>query len=72
MAGNKPGPDPKGRRSQITLRLPEAQAALYKAAAEHEGLSMGDYLTLRLAEAHDLEPPAYLRRVRGERLPMAM
>jgi hypothetical protein len=52
--------------------LPEAQAALYKAAAEREGLSMGDYLTLQLALAHDLDPPAYLRRVPGETLPMAM
>ena len=72
MAGNKPGPDPKGRRSQITLRLPEAQAALYKTAAHQQGLSLGDYLTLQLALAHELDVPAYLRRVPGEKLPMAM
>ena len=73
MAGNRPGPDPKGRRSQITLRLPEAHCALYKDAATAQGLSLGDYLTLCLAEAHGLEIPAYLRRVPGAvTLPMAM
>jgi predicted HicB family RNase H-like nuclease len=62
MAGKKPGPVPRGPRSQFTLRLPPGHRALYKAHADAEGISLADYITRALAEMHDLDLPAYLQR----------
>jgi hypothetical protein len=61
----KPGPQPKGDRSQITLRLPTDHRELYVVAARTAGLPLSDYLTLVLARAHHLPVPACVR-TKGE------
>jgi hypothetical protein len=72
----KPGPVPKGDRSQFTLRVPKPHREVYERAALDAGYrSLSDYLAARLAEAHDLEMPkeyALARHDRGEELPLAM
>lgn len=68
MAGNKPGPDSRGPRTQFTLRLPTGHLALYDGQAKSEGISLNDYLTRHLAQAHGLELPSYLNQVPGPQL----
>lgn len=72
MAGTRPGPDPKGDRSQITARMPRDHRAVYEQEAIKAGLPLGDYLALRLARAHGLDDPGYLvPKLRGmEALPL--
>jgi hypothetical protein len=53
----KPGPKPKGDRSQITLRVPTKHRELYAMAAETAGLALSDYLAMVLAKAHHLPVP---------------
>jgi hypothetical protein len=64
MPRAKSGPVPKARRHQFTLRLPEEHYGLYEQAARQQGLSVGDYLAARLAEAHGLPVPDYVDRWR--------
>ena len=68
MAGNTPGPDSRGPRTQFTLRLPTGHLELYTNRARSEGVSVTDYLTRHLAQAHGLELPSYLNRVPGPQL----
>jgi hypothetical protein len=63
-ARRRPGPQPKGTRSQFTLRLPADHAAHYKREAEAEGLSLADYFAVVLARGHGLPEPEYVTRVR--------
>ena len=72
MAGNRPGPEPKGDRKQITVRMPRTQHGIYKEAAGRLGMDLGDYLALQLARAHGLPEPAYINRAKQEPLPMAV
>lgn len=65
MAGHTPGPDPKGRRKQRTIRVPLEQDAVYLAAAKAEGLGYTDYVALVLARHHDLCEPSYIHRAGG-------
>jgi hypothetical protein len=70
MAGHRPGPDPKGDRCQVTVRLPRTNRALYERAAAAVGLPLSDYIALALARAHQLEDPDYLRVPGKEALPL--
>ena len=71
MAGRRPGPDPKGDRSQITLRLPRTHRTVYEHAAKQAGLPLGDYLALRLARAQGLDDPDYIAlKLTDEALPL--
>jgi hypothetical protein len=68
----KPGPKPKGVRSQITLRVPVEHRKVYAEAAEAAGLPLGDYIALALALAHGLAEPEFIRRnTNQEELPLA-
>ena len=62
MARKKPGPAPRGPRSQFTLRLPPGHRDIYKDLADAEGISLADYITRSLAEVHNLDLPSYLQR----------
>jgi hypothetical protein len=53
----KPGPKPKGERSQITLRVPAEHRVIYALTAAAKGLPLNDYLVSVLARAHDLPVP---------------
>lgn len=64
MAGKRPGPDPRGPRSQFTLRLPHGHREIYRELADAEGISLADYITRTLAEVHDLDLPTYLQQPR--------
>ena len=57
----KPGPKPKGVRSQITLRVPAKHRDLYVLAADTAGLALNDYLVAVLARAHHLPVPVEVR-----------
>lgn len=60
----RPGPESKGDRRQFTMRLPAHDFAIYKAAADKQGLSLADYLAGVLAHGHGLPTPTYLYRHR--------
>lgn len=62
----RPGRPPKGRRAQITLRVPIEHAEHYREEATREGLALMDYLARELAKAHELPEPAYLSRSRAQ------
>lgn len=53
----------KGDRHQFTVRVPADQAVEYQREAAKYGLKDSDYLALKLAEVHGLEPPKWLRSV---------
>lgn len=53
---------PKGDRQQFTFRPPHDHLDHYRDLAAREGIPLGDYLALRLAQAHGLPEPAYLTR----------
>ena len=65
MAG-KPGPKPKGKRTQFVGRYPDDHLAVYKARAMAEGIPLGDYLARVMAQAHGLDEPPYLHRSRSQ------
>ncbi len=68
------GPQPKGDRSAITVRIPKTHRALYERAAVEAGVPLGDYIALALARAHQLEDPEYVyrnRNVNQEPLPLS-
>lgn len=68
----KPGQQPKGDRAAITVRVPREHYDTYVAAAQAEGLSLSDYMTLVLCDAHGLRVPDYVRRTRDqEELPIS-
>ena len=62
----KPGQQPKGDRAAITVRVPRAHYDAYVAAAHAAGLSLSDYVTVALCEAHSLDVPDYVRRSRDQ------
>lgn len=65
------GRKPKGKRAQFNFMLPEDHLQLYRELASAEGLPVGDYLTARLAERHDLDVPDYIRRSQAD-LPLPL
>lgn len=71
MAGNKPGPKPKGDRVPITARIPRDHHPRYEQQASDAGLPLCDYVALVMARAHGLPEPEYLSRTRKqEALPL--
>lgn len=62
MAKSTPGPEPKGDRAPVTLRVHRPYRAMYKEAADAAGLSLNDYLDQVLARAHGVPEPPYLAR----------
>lgn len=68
----KRGPKPKGIRTQFTLALPSDHLEFYRAAAAARGMPTGDYIALRLAQAHEFPEPEYISRNRPqEALPIS-
>lgn len=68
----KPGPKPKGVRSQITLRVPADHRELYAEAASAAGMPLSDYIAVALARAHNLAEPEFIQRNPDqEELPLA-
>ena len=49
-------------RVAYSVRFPEPQYARYTREAQAMGLSLGDYVVLRLARLHDLDVPDYVER----------
>lgn len=66
MAGNKPGPKPKGKRTAFTVRYPDDHLAIYKHRAAAAGVPLGDYLAAKMASAEGLDEPEYLQRNRHQ------
>jgi hypothetical protein len=62
MERRRPGGPGKGARAQHTVRFPEPHYERYLDEAQHMGLSMGDYVVLRMAELHELDVPDYVER----------
>ncbi len=65
MANRRGRPPTGGRRSlgprkAQTVRMPVSHFDVFDAAAEDEGLEIGDYLVKTLAEAHGLPVPGYI------------
>lgn len=58
--GKTPGRKPKGKRSAVTVRVPEDQKPLLEAQARKAGLPLGDYIAKILAEHHEYPVPGYL------------
>lgn len=56
------GPKPQGLR-QLSLKMPEAQWAIYKAEAERLGMPWSHYVCSVLATAHGLDPVGGQRSV---------
>ncbi|MBF4570788.1 hypothetical protein ITJ57_18625 [Plantibacter sp. VKM Ac-2880] len=56
----KPGQQPRGTRKAATVRLPENTYEAYESSARDLGIPLGSYLALKLAEAHNEEPPQYV------------
>ena len=68
--GGKPGNPGKGERSAITVRVPTTHKSRYEAEAARRGLSVSDYLTLRMAQLHDLDAPSHLQKQQQQTLPI--
>lgn len=70
----KPGRQPKGDRAAATLRAPRAHYECYTEAARAAGLSLSDYMMVKLAEVHGLEIPDYVNgsNRNQEELPIAI
>lgn len=62
MAAGKPGPEKKGTRSCISLRIPAEHRLVYEHAQAAGGYqSLNDYLTAALADLHHLPTPGYIK-----------
>jgi hypothetical protein len=62
MERKRPGPQPKGDRTPLHVRVPRAHREVYEAEAAKAGLPLGDYIALKLALAHALDEPEYVNR----------
>lgn len=54
------GRKPRGDRTATSVALPSDHLALYRLEAERCGLPLGDYVAIKLAEAHKLPEPEYI------------
>ena len=59
MAG--PGRPPKGKRKQLTVKVPVEHAPVYELRARESGEPLTDYIAKVLAKAHELEMPTLER-----------
>lgn len=57
---HRTGRPPKGDRRPVTVRLPAAHFERYDQAAREQGLTLNDYLTVVLANRHELPLPDYV------------
>jgi hypothetical protein len=64
----RPGPEGKGERKQVTLRVPAGDYTVYEREASAARMPVSDYLALALARQHQLDEPAYLRRAAGSQM----
>lgn len=62
----RPGPQPKGKRRQFTVRVPVEQFDVYQLEADRQGMVLADYFAAVLARGHGLPEPAYLHRRHAE------
>lgn len=68
---SKRGRKPKGRRIQISAKVPADQKPLLEEAARVAGMPLCDYVAVVLAKHHGYEMPTYLDSHRGqEELPL--
>lgn len=73
MAGRRPGPDPKGKRTQVSLRPPTDHVEVYRQRAHDAGYpTLNDYLVAQLAHVHDLPEPHWTRPQQSDRLELPM
>jgi hypothetical protein len=70
MAGQKPGPDPKGG-TRLPVRIPDDHRARYKQLAEAQGLSISDVIANAAARAEGLPEP-YPARKPADTLPLEL
>lgn len=54
------GRKPRGDRTITSAAFPSDHLELYRAEAKRLRISLGDYLTIKLAEAHNLPEPEYI------------
>jgi hypothetical protein len=60
------GRQPKGERAQILARVPKPHRHVYEQRAAEQGIPLGDYVALVLAQAHELAEPDYINRDRRQ------
>ncbi len=65
-AAKRGGRRPKGDREPMHTRVPRDHKGVYEAAAEAEGLPLGDYVALQMARLHGLDEPDYLHPHQGQ------
>ncbi|MDN5666870.1 MAG: hypothetical protein L0G87_00565 [Renibacterium salmoninarum] len=53
----------KGTRVELSGYVPEDQGAIYEQRRQELGLSMADYVALRMAQAEGLPVPEYISNV---------
>ena len=56
------GPQPKGDRVGITMRLPGNHAGTYRQRADQLGISLSSWIAMALAEYEGLQVPDYVQK----------
>lgn len=59
--GRRRGPQPRGDRVGVTMRIPGDQAEIYRDRAEQLGIPLSSWIALALAEHENLDIPSYVR-----------
>lgn len=68
----KRGPKPKGNRALFSVMVPVDHLEYCREAAAQLGIPTGDYIVLKLAEAHGWPEPDYISRNKAqEALPIS-
>ena len=55
------GPQPRGDRVGVTMRLPDEHAEIYKQRADALGIPLSSWIALALAEHENLGGPGYVQ-----------
>lgn len=55
------GPQPRGERVGVTMRLPDEHAEIYKHRADELGIPLSSWIALALAEHENLNVPGYVQ-----------
>lgn len=55
------GQRPRGKRTAITVRVPDEQYQLYAREAEELGIPIGSWAAIKLAESQKLDIPTYIQ-----------
>ena len=61
QSGRRRGPEPRGDRVGVTMRIPGDQAEVYRSRAEELGIPLSSWIALALAEHEQLDVPSYVR-----------